>query len=37
MYDNMLSPYNNVPNAKQRRNSKSPAAKPKEEEGLRTV
>ena len=30
MYDNMLSPYNNVPNAKekQRRNSKSP--KPKE-------
>jgi hypothetical protein len=34
MYDNMLSPYNNVPNAKekQRRNSKSPASKPKEEE-----
>ena len=34
MYDNMLSPYNNVPNAKekQRRNSKSPGAKPKEDE-----
>ena len=34
MYDNMLSPYNNVPNAKekQRRNSKSPASKTKEEE-----
>ena len=33
MYDNMLSPYNNVPNAKekQRRNSKSPA-KPNEVE-----
>ena len=34
MYDNMLSPYNNVPNAKekQRRNSKSPGTKPKEDE-----